>query len=167
MQSLPLPTSLEELLPILKIWQQAINPVVAAPLPPRSPFNFHAIGGAAGATGITLRWEPVAKADGYEIQSTTNGDFSTAITIATLSSSVATGFFDSTIVTGVKRYYRIRSTSGTLAMPQSVKGIWTAPIIAASGSGVTVYDQMSYKTGPGGWNNNITPGFGSRTTRFY
>jgi hypothetical protein len=166
MNTLPQINSLEELLPALKIWQQTLNPVISTPPIPRSPFNFHATGGAAGAIGITLNWEQVSGADGYQIQSSTTGDFSTAPIVATLSSISATSFFDNTVVTGVKKYYRIRSTSGTLSNPQSVQGVWTSPISASSGSGTTVYDQVSNSSGTNGWNNNVNAGFGSRSHIF-
>jgi hypothetical protein len=164
--SLPTINSLESLLPMLKIWQQTINPAISVPPIPRSPFNFRAMGGATGTIGIALSWEQVAGADGYQIQSSPTGDFSTAPIVATLSSISATSFFDNTIVTGVKRWYRIRSTSGTIANPQSVQGTWTAPIYATSGSGTTTYDTVSSSTGINngnrGWNNNVNPGFGPR-----
>lgn len=159
MSSLPVISSLEQLLPALKIWQQAINPVINTPVAPRAPFNFHAVGGAAGATGITLNWESVKGADGYEIQSSTTGDFSTAPIIATLTNLASTSFFDSTAITSVKKWYRIRSTTGTTNSPHSIKGIWSSPIFNTSGSGTTSYDQT---TGGGGWSGGRNPGIGPR-----
>jgi hypothetical protein len=162
--SLPGINSLQELLPALKIWQQSLTPVISAPVPPRSPFSFSANGGAAGATGITLNWEVVRGADGYEVQSSTNGDFSAAPIIAALQSVVATSFFDSTVVTNIKRYYRMRATNGSHAAPHSIKGAWTAVISATSGSGTTTFDQVSKSSGTGGWNAGNNPGIGSRFT---
>lgn len=163
MPSLPGINSLQELLPTLKIWQQRMNTVIDTPVAPRSPFNFQAVGGVVGATGITLSWEIVKGADGYEIQSSPTGDFSTAPIIAALTSPVATSWFDSTITTGVKRYYRIRSTVGTTNAPHTIKGQWTAPIFVTSGSGTTTYDQTSGgSSGTGGWSRGNNPGIGPR-----
>jgi hypothetical protein len=137
MRNLPNINTLEEAIPTLKVWQQTLNQVVSSPPPPRTPFNFQAQEGATGVTGIALSWELVRGADGYEIQMSTTGDFSTASIIATLTSAVANTYFDNTISTSVKRYYRIRATAGTANSPHSVKGIWSAPISQTSGSGTT------------------------------
>ena len=138
--SLPTITSLQGLFAGLAQWQQALNPVITAPVPVRPPFNFTAAGGAAGATGISLTWERVAGADGYQLQRSATGDFSSATTIATLRSPVATSFFDSTVVTGTKYYYRVSSTAGTIQQPQSINGAWSSPISATSGNAQTTYD---------------------------
>lgn len=160
--SLPSINSLEHAIPTLKIWQQRLNTLTRAPVPLRTPFNFRAAGGTTGATGITLSWEVVKGSDGYEVQSSPTGDFSNAPIIATLTSQVATSFFDSTGATAVKRYYRIRTTTGTNSAPRTVKSQWTAPINATSGSGVTTYDSTSATSGVGGWNRGGNPGIGSR-----
>lgn len=162
MPSLPSINSLQQLLPTLKIWQQTINPSVNAPTPPRTPFNFRAIGGASGATGVTLNWELVRGADGYQVQSSPTGDFSNASIVATLNSAAAISWFDSTIASGVKRYYRIRATTGTVNQPQSVFGVWSAPISSTSGNGTTSYDQTSGSSGSGGWNSGRNSGIGGR-----
>src|SRR6266550_4875570 len=154
---MPLPTitSMEMAIPALKIWQQSLNSALNTPTPPRTPFNFTAAGGAAGATGITLNWEIVKDADGYEIQCSPTGDFSAAAIIATLTSIAATSYFDSTIVTTIKRYYRIRATAGSTNQPHVVKGIWSSPIAATSGSATTTYDQTSGTSGNTGYNRPI------------
>lgn len=165
MSSLPIISSLQELLPTLKIWQQTINPTINTPVPPRAPFNLHAIGGTAGATGITLNWEVVSGADGYEIQSSSTGDFSSAPIIATLTNVASTSWFDNTAVTNIKKWYRIRATIGTTNAPHAIKGAWSAPIFNTSGSGTTVYDQTTGTSGSGGWSGGRNPGIGSR--RFF
>jgi hypothetical protein len=165
MNSLPAINSLQELLPALKLWQQTLNTVINNPVPPRPPFNFHANGNAAGATGVTLNWEVVSGADGYDIQSSPNGDFSNASIIASLTSPAATSWFDSTAVTSVKRYYRIRSTIGTNNSPHTIKGQWSAPIFNSSGSGTIVYDQVSGASGTGNWSTGRNSGIGAR--RFF
>ena len=160
--SLPTITSLEQMLPALKIWQQKLNSVLNSPVAPHAPFNFAASGGATGATGITLSWAIVKGADGYELQFSTNGNFSTAAIIGILGRIDATSFFDSTTVTSVKRYYRVRATAGTKNQPHSVKGAWSAPISVTSGSGATTYDSTSHTSGRTGWNRPINSGAGSR-----
>ena len=162
MQNLPTITSLELLIPNLKIWQHALAPTVNIPPTPRPPFNFRAVGGAVGATGVTLQWEIVQGADGYQIQSSNTGDFSNASIIATTHELAATSWFDSTISTGVKRYYRIRATSGTTNQPQTIFGQWSAPISNSSGSNTTVYDSITNTSGRGGWSTGRNPGIGPR-----
>jgi hypothetical protein len=162
MSSLPIISSLEQLLPTLKIWQQTLNPLTNTPVPPRPPFNLRATGGASGATGITLNWELVTGADGYEIQSSSTGDFSNASIIATLTNIASTSWFDSTTVTSVKKYYRIRATIGTTNAPHSIKGAWSASISNTSGSGTTTYDQTSGNTGTGGFTGGRDSGIGPR-----
>jgi hypothetical protein len=162
MGSLPTITSLEQVLPTLKIWQQRINPVVNTPVPPHAPFNVSASGGAAGATGITVGWGIVKGSDGYEVQMSTNGNFESAVIIALLTNPAATSYFDSTTVTSVKRYYRVRATAGTANQPHSVKGIWSAAINATSGSGLVTHDQTTFTSGAGGWNRPSNPGIGNR-----
>lgn len=150
---MPLPTihSAKEF-PKLKIWQQSLNRVIDQPKAPRTPFNFQASGGAAGVLGNSLSWDRVLGADGYQIQMSQTGDFSFAAVIATLTSPVATSYFDNTVSSSVKRYYRIRATAGTTNQPQSVQGIWSAPISQTSGSATTSYDTVSGSSGNAGWN---------------
>jgi len=152
MPSLPTIVNLERAVPTLKLWQQQLNQGISSPQPPRTPFNFHASGGASGSRSITLNWETISGADGYQIQMSATGDFSSAPIIATISNTAATSWSDDTVVTSVKRWYRIRSTAGTSFQPQSVQGIWSAPIISTSGNNATTYDQTSGTSGNGGWN---------------
>lgn len=157
--SLPTINTLDRAVSQLKVWQQSLNPVLATPKAARTPFNFQAAGGATGVLGITLSWEAVPGADGYEVQMSPTGDFSTAVTIVNLTSAAATSFYDNTATSAVKRYYRIRSTSGTTSQPHSVPGIWSAPISQTSGSGNTTHDTVSFSSGNQGWNG---PRGGSR-----
>ena len=150
--SLPTITTPEMLVATLKIWQQKLQPALAVVAIPRCPFNFRVAGNATGATGLTLNWEQVYGADGYQIQMSTNGDFSTASVIATLTNPAATAWFDSTAVTGVQRWYRIRSTAGTVSKPQSVFSVWSAPAANTSGSGTTTYNPIINNSGSDGWN---------------
>jgi len=164
MPALPTITTLQALLPSLKIWQQKIQPVLGNVPTPRCPFNFRATGGPTGTTFVVLNWEEVSGTDGYEIQASSTGDFSTATTIATFKSPVATSWVDTTITTGVQRWYRIRSTAGTLAKPQSVFSVWSAPITSTSGNNTTSYNPIDNNSGGnGGWNPPTRGGRGYST----
>lgn len=159
MTTLPTIGDMNSLVPVLKIWQKQLNPVVQKPPVLRSPFNFRGVG---SGTGNALSWEPVTNADGYEIQSSTNGDFFAAPILATLSNSVAVGYFDSLGAAGIKRYYRVRATGTVGGAQHAVKGTWTAPITSTSGSGSTTYDTTSGSSGHGGWNPPGGIGGGSK-----
>lgn len=153
MSTLPTITSYADMLQKLEAWRQVLTPSASStPITPRSPFNFSAQGGVAGTTGILLTWERVPHADGYEIQSSPNGDFSSVGVSVAIDNGSQTSYFDSLGVASTQRYYRIRATNGTIAQPHTVKGTLTAPINATSGSGVTSYDNVSNGSGHGAWN---------------
>ena len=137
--SLPALVSLEQSLPILKQWQQQANDALALPPAARPPFNLRATGTAGH---IVLNWEQVVGADGYEIQSTANGDFSLSAT-STVRGANTTTFPDATLQAGDTRWYRVRSTAGTNNNPQVVKGQWSAPVKQIVG-GATIYDQVTH-----------------------
>lgn len=121
---------LQQLLPALKA-------ATSQPIAPRVPFNLQ----ATGTTGAnTVSWETIPGADGYELQSSSNGNFANAPIIA---SGKATSFTH-TLTSGTKRWYRVRGTSGSATQPQAIKGPWSAPITSTSNSGVTTYDQQSH-----------------------
>jgi len=165
-QSLPIVYSLAELIPTLKVWQQSLNLPLRLPQLPRIPFNFRATSGPAGTLIITLRWERVVGSDGYQLQSSMNGDFSSvnvAPILATIRGSEAIIWVDSPGIS-TKRWYRIRATAGTASQPQSVLSPWSAPIIQISGSGNVVYDQVSSTAGVNGWNNLKFPAIGPKPT---
>jgi len=138
--NLPTITNPGQMMQLLKIWQQRLNPVVARPQPVRPPFNLSA-NSPANTTGILLTWEPVRGADGYIIYASNNGDFSGASVLATIASPAGTSFFDK-YATGT-RFYRIASTSGTVSQPQSVISNPSVPIRATAGGG-TVYDNSTH-----------------------
>lgn len=120
---------LAQLLPVLK-------PIAVRPVPPRTPWNFRA---TANSSGNALSWESVPGADGYELQMTTNGDFSTASTVF---AGAATTFTDA-VASGTKRWYRVRPFART-RQDEIVPGTWSAPLISTSGSGTTTYDQTTH-----------------------
>lgn len=124
---------LQQLLPALK--RNNVQPVQ-----PRPPFNLRVKG---ATTGNAVSWETVPGADGYELQASSNGDFSTAPLI---SSGAATAYTD-VVGSGTKKWYRVRSTSGTPSQPNLIKGNWSAPVISTSNSGTTSYDQTTHLWG--------------------
>lgn len=124
---------LQQLLPQLK--RNAVQPV-----PPRTPRNLRSTG---VASGNAVSWETVPGADGYELQMTPNGDFSTA---ATVQSGAPTTYND-IVPAGTKRWYRVRPTAGTPSQPGIIKGNWSAPIISVGNSGATTYDQTTHVWG--------------------
>src|SRR6516164_3587898 len=137
---LPTITTLEALLPTLKIWQQKLNPTVSRPRAPRSPWNF-----AATAPGTTtqnkLTWEAVPNATGYEIQASPTGDFGSAPIISVPTSQGQTVYNHESGASGQLYHYRIRATNGTS------KSTWTAPIAITSVTNTKVYDQRSHTSG--------------------
>lgn len=139
--ALPTITSPQQLLGGLKQWQQQLNPAVSLPPEPRAPFNLRI---SSGTATNSLSWEKVSGAQGYEVQVSQNGDFTSAPIITTPSDSSATSHVDPTIVNGVKRWYRIRTTTGTANQPGLLKSAWSAPVISTSGSGTTTYDQLTH-----------------------
>ena len=135
----------------LKQWQAKLNGVLRNPNPLRSPVNFRAAS-ASSATNIALSWDAIPNADGYEIESSTNGDFSAFETGATpivIGNGTQTTYSDAVGAASQSRWYRIRATSSVNSDRHASKGTWTAPIKATSGSGTTVYDQVSHAAG---WN---------------
>jgi hypothetical protein len=134
-------TSPHQIVGGLKQWQQQLNPFRLAPR------------GATAPVEPSYRRRHIDKrsllgkgprAHGYEVQVSSNGDFLNAPIITTSSDSSATTHVDNTIVNGVKRWYRIRTTTGTTNQPGLLKSLWSAPVISTSGSGTTTYDQVTH-----------------------
>src|SRR4029077_5168258 len=139
--SLPALVSLEQSLPILKQWQQQANDALALPAAARPPFTLQARG---NGTQIILSWEVVQGADGYELQTSSNGDFSTVTNILSLKGANTTGFTDASLVPGATRCSRSRSPAGADNNPQVVKGQWSAPVQTSSTVTTPVYDQVTH-----------------------
>jgi hypothetical protein len=159
--ALPTITSLHQILSGLKQWQQQLNPSVSLPVEPRAPWNLRITG---GTSTNALSWEKVPGAQGYEVQVSANGDFSNAPILTTPSDSSATSHADNTITNGVKRWYRIRTTTGTANQPGLLKSLWSAPVISTSGSGTTIYDQVTHSAS---WRatQTLPQGIGPRRVR--
>lgn len=121
--ALPTITDASQLPQYLKVWQTELAPLLKKALVPRIPWNF-AITSKQGGNYAT--WQGVAEADGYILDISTTGDFSTgAITVPLLGQN-NTAYFDNVPTAGgaapAIRYYRVRATAGTTANPQSVSG---------------------------------------------
>lgn len=116
-------------LPGLEQWRQALNTVVKGVLAPRIPWNFQVTNKQGGNY---LTWQEVSGADGYVVEVSTNGDFSTGTTQVKLHGNANVAYFDSVPTSGgvspAIRYYRIWATAGTTTEPQSVNGLPTGVI---------------------------------------
>jgi len=76
--SLPTISNVYQIVPRLKLWQNKLNRLIAAPTRHRPTFNFRATGASSGA-GVSLDWEPVRGADGYIVSYSDNhADFASA-----------------------------------------------------------------------------------------
>lgn len=133
--SLPTPTSIQDVPRILKKWQTQLNPLLTKVKTPHAPFNFQA---ASARGGIQLSWKsiPGTDADGYQIQRSDSGDFSNP-TVFTVAGANQATFFDSLGGTAggtgsITKWYRIRATNGTQANPQSVLGILSGIVTNSS-----------------------------------
>lgn len=119
MPSIPSITSI----PGLVQWRNALTASTATVAPPRIPWNF-AVASQQG--GNYLTWQQVKTADGYIVDISTSGDFSTGVTSVSLPGNQNTAYFDTTPTasgaTPAARYYRVRATAGTTQQPQSVSG---------------------------------------------
>ena len=110
-------------LPELQQWRRALKGTIKKVAAPGIPRNFSVV---SKQGGNYLTWAVTSGADGYEVDISTTGDFSTGITTVSLNSPDQVAYFDSVPTSGgaapALRYYRVRATSGTITEPHSVKG---------------------------------------------
>lgn len=118
-RSLPTVTPTNDIIQVLGNWQTQLNPLVQNVAPQATPLNFSVTNSRGG---LTLKWSPVAGGDGYEILKSQNGSFSDDLQVIPVKDINQSKFFDSTGGNSQKASYRIRTTSGTLANPQSQRG---------------------------------------------
>jgi hypothetical protein len=115
--------------PELALWYQQVKNIGKKPLSPRIPWNFTVVNKQGGNY---LTWQQVDGADGYRVDISTNGDFSTGIQTVTLKGNANTAYFDTVPTSGgatpAARQYRVRATSGTASDPQTVDGLNSAVI---------------------------------------
>jgi hypothetical protein len=112
-------------------------PSVKSPVAKKAPWQFKAEG---KTDGILLTWAAVVGADGYEIVKSEDTDFSTAVTIIPIPQQQQNSYFDALGAASVDRSYKIRSTSGTIAKPHTVRGPLSGIVTETSGSGTSVTD---------------------------
>jgi hypothetical protein len=146
-RSLPTSTPTQDINQTLANWQTQLNGLVQNVAPQATPQNF---GITNSRGGLTLNWSPVAGADGYEILKSASGSFTDDLQIIPVKNANQSSFFDSLGGNSQAAHYRIRTTSGTAANPQSQRGPESGPIkhtsIDASDTvsvPVTVFDTMT------------------------
>lgn len=156
---------------LLKTWQTKLAQAVQQQInSPRAPWNFKA---TSARGGIQLAWSPVDGADGYQIIRSSSGDLSNPDATYNLPGQQQNSYFDalptSQSVPTLKKYYKIRATSGTSSNPQTVFGVFsgivsqtsiatndttTAPV---STPDTTLTDGLQTGAGRGGGLTIITP----------
>ena len=124
-RSLPTSTPTQDINQTLANWQTQLQPLIQNVAPQATPQNF-SITNSRG--GLTLNWSPVAGADGYEILKSVNGSFTDDLQILSVKNANQSSFFDSLGGNSQTVHYRIRTTSGTAANPQSQRGPESGPI---------------------------------------
>jgi hypothetical protein len=137
--SLPTITTPNQVLPALKIWQQKLAVTLQKPQLVRPPWNLQA-SSITGSNSILLGWDAVKGADGYVIYGSSSGDFSSDNQVLKVQRSpVAVSWVDTLPATGITRYYRVASTSGTVADPQSAISSPSAAVKISSGTNGPIY----------------------------
>src|SRR3954462_6406404 len=124
-RSLPTSTPTQDINQTLANWQTQLNGLVQNVSPQATPQNF---GITNSRGGLTLNWSPVDGADGYEILKSANGSFTDDLQIIPVKNANQSSFFDSLGGNSQTAHYRIRTTSGTAANPQSQRGPESGPI---------------------------------------
>lgn len=129
---LPTITKQEDPARYLKVWERRLQPLVRRIPAARVPWNFSAEGRRGG---VYLTWRETIGADGYEIERAESVDMLTNPFKILLSGVLNVAHFDAVSPTSggtgtVTRYYRIRSTSGSLDRPQEIRGLWSSVISA-------------------------------------
>jgi hypothetical protein len=123
--SAPRPRSLPTVSPnqpieqTLANWQTQLQPLIRNVAPQPTPLNFTATNSRGG---ITLNWSPVNGGDGYEILKSASGSFADDLQVIPVKNVNQSTFFDSLGGNAQTAHYRIRTTSGTAANPQSQRG---------------------------------------------
>lgn len=109
------------------ILQRALIKATKTPVAPPIPLNFQVTNKQGGnyLTWMAMN-RPGNPADGYIVEISTNGDFSTGAIAVTLKGAENSAYFD-TVPTAqgaapAIRYYRVHCTAGTISQPQSVTG---------------------------------------------
>jgi len=152
--------------PGIEEWRQSLKQTVKTVATPKVPWNF-AVANKQG--GNYLTWQLVEGADGYIVEISTTGDFSTGVDAKQLPGNENISYFDTVPTSGGAappiRYYRVRATAGTVNQPQSVQGIATGVIsstaiapndnvtTSTTTRDITTTDGTQAKTGIGDYRN--------------
>src|SRR5271166_7009306 len=121
-----LPTSVNQPLEtVLANWQTQLANLISTTPPKATPSNF-TVSNQRG--GMSLAWSPMAEGDGYEILKSADGSFTNDLQIIPIKDPSQCSYFDGTGGTASSVSYRIRTTSGTAANPQSQRGPESGPI---------------------------------------
>ena len=118
-RSLPTATPSTDINQTLASWQTQLRPLIQNVAPQATPQNFNVTNSRGG---LTLSWAPVSGADGYEILRSLNGSFTDDLQIIPIKNVNQSSYFDPLGGNSTTAHYRIRSTSGTAANPQSQRG---------------------------------------------
>lgn len=150
--------------PGLAQWQAGLRQTLLSPVSPPIPANFVV---ASKQGGNYLTWSAVKGADGYQVEVSSAGDFSTILTAHLLPGNAATAHFDtvptSSGVAPAIRYYRVKATAGTIKNPQSITGKPTSVLsstaispndtatASVTGRDVSDRDKLNVKSGNGNY----------------
>jgi len=121
-RSLPTVTPTQDINQVLANWQTQLTPLVKNAAPQPTPQNFSVTNSRGG---LTLNWSPVpgaSGADGYEILRSLNGSFTDDLQVIPIKNVNQSSFFDGLGGNSQTAHYRIRTTSGSAANPQSQRG---------------------------------------------
>jgi hypothetical protein len=124
-RSLPSVGSFSQLQQYMGTWKHNLTRVLQRPIGPRVPPNFR-ITNARG--GFRLEWAFTEGADGYEIQRSDDGSFSSNVVTIPVRHRDQTSYFDPMGGAAVERYYRVRATAGTENAPHSVGGPFSTSV---------------------------------------
>lgn len=113
-------------IPELQQWRQAVKSSLVKIPVPKIPWNFSVV---SKQGGNYLSWQVVKGADGYIVDVSPTGDFSSATVFSSVKlrgNQNITYFHTVPTVQGaapVKQFYRVRATSGSTQQPQAVEGL--------------------------------------------
>jgi|ERR1017187_3799453 hypothetical protein len=124
-RSLPTSTPTQDINQTLANWQIQLQPLIQNVAPQATPQNF---GVTNSRGGLTLSWSPVSGSDGYEILRSLNGSFTDDLQVIPVKNSNQSSYFDGLGGNATAAHYRIRTTSGTAANPQSQRGPESGPV---------------------------------------
>lgn len=131
-------------IPALAQWQAGLRQTLKTAIAPPVVANFSV---ASKQGGNYLTWAVMKAADGYQVEISSAGDFSTLLTSIQLPGNSSTAYFD-TVPTSAGgapaiRYYRVRATAGTTKAPQSVLG---KPTSVLSSTAIAPNDTVTAST---------------------